>query len=560
MDAVTAALTRGARSGTAAAALFLGLAVFVTWPLASAFTENIPSDYGDPLYTAWSLAWVSRQLGALLTGDLNAWRHFWDANQLFPERSALAFSDHFIAQALPVAPVYWITRNPIATLNAAYLLAFTLNGLGTFLLVRELTGSAVAGIVGGVVLAFNQFFLFFELSHLQVISTGWMPLTIYALRRYFVTGSRAALVAGGGFLMMSNLSAGYYMVMFPPFVGLYCCWELATRRAWRNTRTVIDLGVLALAVGAVTLAFAWPYLEARARYGFSRTLGEAEAMAAAVDSYLGTAARLAIAYALAAVALIASMFRTRYPLTGFIAVTALLAFWLSLGPVPAWGGRTYPSLSLYAIVHPIWPGLDAVRVSSRFASIFLMCLAVLAGMGAARVVQARRAVGTIAALMLAVALLAMNARRPFPINNTLTSEYLHQPASYLRPSAHPPAIYRYLSTLRDPVVLAEFPFGDLWYNTRYLYFSTFHWHPLVNGFTSFYPPPYTERLRWLINPTRTPDEAWLVLQSIGTTHVVLHTDAWDESTGRAMKEVFESRGGRLHGQFDGAVVYEMPQK
>ena len=83
-------------------------------------------------------------------------------------------------------------------------------------------------------------------------------------------------------------------------------------------------------------------------------------------------------------------------------------------------------------------------------------------------------------------------------------------------------------------MIAELPFTDLWYNTRYLYFSTFHWHPLVNGFTSFFPPDFDRRARWLVNPVRTPDEAFAALMAAGTTHVVVHTGAWDQDYARAL--------------------------
>ena len=121
-----------------------------------------------------------------------------------------------------------------------------------------------------------------------------------------------------------------------------------------------------------------------------------------------------------------------------------------------------------------------------------------------------------------------------------------------------PPIYRYLASLPDSTVIAELPFGDLWYNTRYLYFSSFHWRRTVNGFTSFYPASYTERAPWLVNPVRTPDEAWRALATSGATHIVLHTGAWDADYARQMEEWLTSRGARSHGAFDGAVVFEMP--
>jgi len=43
-------------------------------------------------------------------------------------------------------------------------------------------------------------------------------------------------------------------------------------------------------------------------------------------------------------------------------------------------------------------------------------------------------------------------------------------------------------------VLAEFPMPtaplDYFFDTRYLYFSTFHWHPIVNGNSGYFPKSY----------------------------------------------------------------------
>jgi hypothetical protein len=57
----------------------------------------------------------------------------------------------------------------------------------------------------------------------------------------------------------------------------------------------------------------------------------------------------------------------------------------------------------------------------------------------------------------------------------------------------PPAVYAALPTGRT-VILAEFPFpataGALAGEGRYMYFSTFHWHTLVNGNSGSFPPAY----------------------------------------------------------------------
>jgi hypothetical protein len=555
-----------ARSAWTAGLFFLGLTILVTWPLGRGLGRDIPSDYGDPLYAAWAMAWVMRQIGRALTGHADAITGFWDANQIHPEPATLALSDHFFAQALPLAPVYWVTGNAALTLGLAYIVAFTSCGFFMWLLVRELTGSASAGVLAGVVFAFNEFFMLYELPHLQVLSAQWMPLSIFGLRRYLASGSRAPLALASGSLVMLNLSAGYYLLMFPPFVALYVMWEVTARRRWRDGAMWRDLVGAGLVVALLTAPFVWPYVQAQRRLGFTRPMAEIASMAATLDGYAASFDRLRWAWisaAIAAGALVAALLgrvrRAAVPLAGFALVGAALACWLSLGPAPVWRGDAYPALGIYGWLRDYVPGMDALRVAGRFATVFLMFLSLLAGLGAAVVSRIPRAGG---AVVLVVAGLTVGANRlvPFPMNRESPPTGVRAPAPYLTPGPTPPAVYRYLASLPPGQVVAELPFRELWHNTRYLYFSTFHWHRLLNGFTSFFPPAFEERARWLADPAQTPDEAWMALESVGATYVVLHTEAWDEPYVGRLVAWLTIRGARRHGRFDGAEVYELPLK
>src|SRR5687767_640498 len=116
----------------------------MTWPVGAQLGSSFPGDYGDPVFVAWVIGWVDGQLS---TGSLSG---FWNANIFFPEATTLAFSEHFIGQSLLVLPIYAVTRNPILSYNVAFLLSFVLTGLGTFLLLRAMTGSYSAGGVAAV--------------------------------------------------------------------------------------------------------------------------------------------------------------------------------------------------------------------------------------------------------------------------------------------------------------------------------------------------------------------------------------------------------------------------
>ena len=118
-------------------------------------------------------------------------RGFWNANIFYPEPLTLAYSEHLFAQAVQILPVYALTHNIILCYNLLFLSTFVLSGLGMFLFVREVTGSARAGFVAGLIYAFAPVRVP-QFAHLQVISSQWMPFALYGLRRYFSTPDSAS--------------------------------------------------------------------------------------------------------------------------------------------------------------------------------------------------------------------------------------------------------------------------------------------------------------------------------------------------------------------------------
>ena len=112
-----------------------------------------------------------------------------------------------------------------------------------FLLVRELTGNAAAAFVGGLLFAFAPYRLP-QSSHLQVLSSQWMPFVLYGLHAVLrrrdalrpLAGATAALVA-------QNLSCGYYLLYFSPFAAAYVAvGSVADAAGWRDRRDVDRAG------------------------------------------------------------------------------------------------------------------------------------------------------------------------------------------------------------------------------------------------------------------------------------------------------------------------------
>jgi hypothetical protein len=258
----------------AAFLFFVAATIVMTWPLAAGLTHDIPGDFGDPLFTSWVLSWDATHLG----------RGWWGANIFAPHPLALAYSEHFLPQALQTLPVYAITKNPILCYNLLFLSTFVLSGFGMFLLGTELTGSVAAGLISGLAFAFAPYRIA-NIPHLHVLSSAWMPFVLLGLHRFFAT-RRATPLAGAAIAwVVQNLSCGYYFLFFAPVVVLYIAWEVTRRALWSDTRTLARTSLAIGAVLAATLPFLLPYVELR-RLGFSpRSLAETRRFSADVYAY-----------------------------------------------------------------------------------------------------------------------------------------------------------------------------------------------------------------------------------------------------------------------------------
>ena len=123
----------------------------------------------------------------------------------------------------------------------------------------------------------------------------------------------------------------------------------------------------------------------------------------------------------------------------------------------------------------------ALRVPARMGLMVGFSLAVLAGYGAARL-AGRSAVGAGAP--------ACAGRRP---RRLMLVEYASKPLAVLACAARARRQI-YADLVRDrgdspTAVLFEFPTASL-DDPAYLYYSTFHWQSLVNGYSGFFPPSY----------------------------------------------------------------------
>lgn len=493
------------RSAAASLALFTALAILHTWPLATAPGTLSRNDNGDAVLHEWILAWVAHQI---VTDPL----HLFDANIFHPERYTLAYSDHMLVQSLFGAPLLWAGATPVLVHNLVLIAGLALTGWTTSLVVRQWTGSWLAGVVSGSLVAFNAFTLT-RLPQLQDLHLEFFPLALLALDRLLaVPRVRHALALAAAFALQSL--TGTYLMVFT-FLSLVAA-TLARPRDWMHGRwrgAAACLALAALISLAVLVPFLLPYYYARGAVGLGRSLEDTARYSAQLTDYLAAPGRIHfewwgkrffegdalfpgfVALALAGVG--AATYGVRDPRARMVLAIGLVAFAFSFGPA-------FPP---YRWLYSVFPLLSGIRGAVRFGQFALAAIGILAGFG---VLAILRRSPSRARYVLAAALLA-----------GVHVEALRAPLFYSEFRGVPP-IYDALRDISRRAVLVWLPFPSspqFHLNAPYMLASTRTFNPMLNGYSGFKPPSYYQHVEALKS---FPDEGSIrYLQDLGVTIVIV---------------------------------------
>jgi hypothetical protein len=373
----------------------VGLAVLTSWPLVLHLPSRIAPDLGDPVRTAWQIAWVGH---AILHQPL----HLFDANAFYPHKLSLAFSDSLLGYG----PAAFFGSGTVAALvryNLLFLWAWSLCFAGAHLLARELGLHRLAAGAAGIAFAYAPYRVT-EAGHLHVISSGGIPLSLFLLLRGYRRGS-GKLVLAGWIVAAWQISLGFtlgmqlaYLLLVLALIVLWRWWRAGRPGAPRGLVIVTCAGLALL--GAVTAYQARPYLEVAAKHPTAKrklsdverySSGPAALLSASSENRVwggitaGMRAKVrsknedvfwpgGLILALALIGLGAAIYtpRLRLGLAVGIVVCSVLAMGLGLN------GPGYP----YRLLYDYAPGWNGVRVPGRAFTLATLFYALLAGAGA----------------------------------------------------------------------------------------------------------------------------------------------------------------------------------
>jgi hypothetical protein len=454
-----------------------------------------------------------------------------DSNSFHPYPRSLAFADHLLPEAVMVAPVQWLTGNPVLASNVALLMALVLSALAMLALVRDVTGSWAGGFLAGLAYAFNSFTLH-ELPRVHVLSVQWWPLAILFLLRFCRSGRARDAWAFAATLGLQGLSGTYYLVysmLMGPF-WLAAAYAGAARRPSRGE--MLKLFSALATVAALVFAFLSPYRELLRDLGFEKGWAGGADLLSYLDppprnwlwgSFdLGTRSEIphflgfanATLVVLASVALVLGRLDRAARGLGLLALlTLVLGVALSLGPLVHVGGRLWGG-GPYDLLYWHLPFAKAMASPERIGILAVLGGSVLVGIAAARLL-ARLAAAPRAAWVMGLGLL-------LPLEHWAPP----RPGAAVPTGANVPAAYAWLAGQpAEPVVdLPLYPdrAKKLW--AAYLHLSTYHWRPVPIGRTSFYPPAH-DFLAFCLRGF--PDDVSLfALDRVGVRTVVVHPWTW----------------------------------
>ena len=364
-------------------------------------------DLGDPLLNASILAWNATHLP--LSND------WWNFPAFAPLSGVTAFTEHLLGAYPLTSPIIWFTGNPVLAYNVLQLLSLPLNGLATFALVRELTGSWIGGFIGGLAFAFAPFTGAHAL-HVQMLMAFGMPLALYGLHRYVKYGAMSDLALLGLGLVSAALSNAYTLVFFPILLALWVLFFLRHTNARRWIAIAATAGATTLLIAPLLVG----YHVRQVAYGLSRDYRDIVSWSAGIES-LGVVAPQSVLWAewlpdsyerslfpgfaivaLAALGVVESLVadtqRAWRRVALFYLTGALLMWTLALGPEVHWFNVDLPlRYTPYSLLLEL-PGSQSIRVPARAWLLAALCLAVCAGLGAAWLASRRHAKWLIAPL------------------------------------------------------------------------------------------------------------------------------------------------------------------
>jgi hypothetical protein len=267
MTAVSTAWPRrlGSRDTWLAALLFAALAIAFAYPV-----SLHPASLRFPAGPDENLGWY------LIGWNTHSFVHhpwsIFEANIYYPQHNTLAYGENIIGIALFVAPIVWLTGNPMMATTIAAILSCVLCGLGTYVLARRVGLSVAAAIIAGIIFECAPP-RFYRILQINLSNIQWIPFALAALHAYLDTGRRRFLLWAVTCVTLETLSSGHGAVFMAVTLLIFGLYRVLLGEPWLPLKRVRDFGVTGVLLLLPSALAYLPYRAVQGEVGLRRGLG-----------------------------------------------------------------------------------------------------------------------------------------------------------------------------------------------------------------------------------------------------------------------------------------------
>lgn len=520
------AAAAGLRAWVRASLIGAGLVFVMTTPTITGLTTAGRLDTNDGRHGIWNVAWIGH---ALLSPSASVF----DANIFHPHTGTLAYSELNLVAGLLGLPWYAATGSPLAAYNGAAATGLVLAFVLMWTLVRRLTESDAAGLVSATAFTFCPY-VAARTPHIQLLMIFVFPLVLLAFHRMAERPGAWRGVQLGASLAVAALACGYYGLFAGCVLGLVSLLFAQRRRAYW-----VGLAVALLMASILVAPVFGAFSAARAASGADVRPWDAQDAAnysANLSAYFASPTFAhqwwlpalgrwqpwsEVLFPGAALLLFAGLALRltrsdpgRRRVVAVYGAVAIASVWASFGPQ---GG-------LYLVLFHTVPGLSMLRAPSRLGIVVTFALAIMAGYSVAHLARRWRWLPAVLVVVLVCEL------------GVKTTEW-GWPSWPLRTTAPLSPAYQRLAELpRAPLVEYPFPYvsSNFHNHAHAMYWSTYHWQPLVNGYSDLIPADFRQ-IALPINGF--PDPAsFEIMRERGVRYVLWHVDTYNPEARAVLEE------------------------
>jgi len=223
--------------------IYIVITIIFFYPVLSDITTALIGPTEDNVKYLWNMWWGERYFAGLEPSLT------YSSDIFYPEGSSLVFNDfswYNLGISLLLSPVF----NNTTIYNILILHTFVIAALGAFLLVRYMTGSFWAGILGGFIFAFNPSHFAHSLHHLNIASIQFLPFfTLYNIKSVRMGGMRNSILAAFFLFLCAMCDWNYLIFCLLLMAIIYAFVAIRQKRIIlpdivRNSAIILGFGLL----------------------------------------------------------------------------------------------------------------------------------------------------------------------------------------------------------------------------------------------------------------------------------------------------------------------------